>query len=447
MPKTRINCPNCRQPIVADIDQLFDVGVNPEAKQRLLSGAFNVIQCPNCGYQGALATPIVYHDPNKELLLTFFPPELNRPRDEQERLIGQMINQVINRLPQEQRKGYLLRPQSALTMQGLVEHILEADGITREMIQAQQQRLNLLQRLVNVTDDDVLQAIAKQEDKLMDNDFFSLLNRLVESSMMGGDQEGARRLSDLQKKLMPLTTAGKQLQEQSQEVESAIRSLQEIGKDMTRDKLLDLVEQSPSDTRLSVLASLARPAMDYEFFKLLSERIERARGKGRERLIELRDKLLELTQAIDKQMEARVTQAKQFLDKLLQSPNIEEATQQNLQSIDEFFIQVLNAELEAARKKGDLERIGKLQQVVNVLQEASTPPPEIALIEELLDINDEQARQQWLETHRVQITPELMDTMTALLSQAQNSEDEDFLKRLQAGYRAALRFSMESNLK
>ena len=52
-----LTCPNCRQPILADVEQLFDVGVDPSAKQRFLSGAVNIVQCPNCGYQGSLATP------------------------------------------------------------------------------------------------------------------------------------------------------------------------------------------------------------------------------------------------------------------------------------------------------------------------------------------------------------------------------------------------------
>jgi ribosomal protein S27E len=99
MAKTRVSCPNCRQPIAADIDQLFDVGADPSMKQRLLSGSFNMVKCPNCGYQGGIATPIVYHDPQKELLLTYFPPELNVPRNDQEKLIGGLINQVVNRLP------------------------------------------------------------------------------------------------------------------------------------------------------------------------------------------------------------------------------------------------------------------------------------------------------------------------------------------------------------
>ena len=146
MPRTQVNCPNCRQPVVAEIDQLFDLNKDPTAKQRLLSGAVNIVDCQVCGYRGGLATPIVYHDPDKQLLLTFVPPELNMPRDDQERAIGALINQVMSELPQEKRLGYLLSPKTTLTMQGLLESILEADGITREMLDEQQKRISLIQR-------------------------------------------------------------------------------------------------------------------------------------------------------------------------------------------------------------------------------------------------------------------------------------------------------------
>jgi hypothetical protein len=229
MPRTQVGCPNCRQPVVAEIDQLFDVNADPSAKSRLLSGSYNLVQCQYCGYQGNLSSPIVYHDADKELLLTFIPPELGLPRNEQERLIGGMINQVINKLPQEKRKGYLLSPQSTLTMQGLIERVLEADGITREMIQAQQQRMNLLQRLASASDDSVRAEIARQEEALMDAEFFGLLNRLLEVAMMGGDRESAQQLSDLQKSLLPLTSYGREIQTQAAEVEAAIKDLQAAG--------------------------------------------------------------------------------------------------------------------------------------------------------------------------------------------------------------------------
>ena len=446
MPKTRINCPNCRQPIMADIDQLFDVGQDPTTKQKILSGAFNLASCPNCGFRGMIATPLVYHDPNKNLLLTYFPPELGLPINEQERIIGPLITRVTNSLPQEKRMAYLLQPQSMLTMQTMIERILAADGITKEMIQAQQDRMNLLQRLINASDETVEEITAK-EDALFDSDFFNLLNRLLEASAVNGDQESAKRLGDIQKKLLAKTSFGKQIQEQSKDVEAAIQTLQSAGKSLTREKLLEMVIKAPNETQLSVLASLSRPGMDYEFFSLLSERIDRARADGRDRLIKLRDQLLEMTRAIDKQMEERLLQARKNLATIVQAKDIKETMIQNLPIVDEFFVQAFNEEMESARKAGDLEKISKLKQVEEVVDKASTPPPEVALIQELLEAatTDDELNKK-LETHKTEITPEFMDILSSLLVRTESGEDAELKTRMNKVFSSALRITMSANL-
>ena len=448
MPRTRINCPNCRQPIMADVQQLFDVNRDESAKANLLSGMVNFVQCPNCGYQGNLATPIVYHDPEKEMLLTFVPAELGLPQAEQERMLGAMINQVVNNLAPEQRKGYLLRPQAQLTMQGLVERILEADGITREMIQAQQQRLNLLQRLLTVKDGETRKEIIKQEEKLVDADLFSLLSRLHEAAAGSGDQPAAAQLEELQATLIETTDFGRQVKQQAEDVQAAVLSLQEAGRELTREKLLDIVVEAPSDLRLSALVSLARPGMDYPFFQLLSERIERSSDPEKERLTKLRERLLELTRQVDAQLEARTSQAREMLNQLMAAPDPAKATSEILSQIDDFFVQALNNELPAARKTGDLEKIGKLQAIAAVLQQASTPPPEIALIEELLDAPDDQARRRLLEENHEQITPEFLQMLSGLVTQVMESNQKaEFIERFKAVNRLVLRFSMETNLR
>ena len=446
MPRTQVSCPNCRQPVVAEVDQLFDVNADPSAKSRLLSGTYNLIQCQYCGYQGNLATPIVYHDPDKELLLTFVPPELGLPRNEQERLIGSMINQVINKLPQEKRKGYLLNPQSTLTMQGLIERVLEADGITREMIQAQQQRMNLLQRLAEASDESVRLEIVHQNEASMDAEFFGLLNRLVEVAVMGGDRESAQQLTELQKSLLPLTSYGREIQSQAAEVEAAIKDLQAAGKELTREKLLDLIINAPNETRLNALVSLTRPGLDYAFFQLLSERIDRARGDGRKRLVDLRSKLLEMTQEIDRQMQAHQQQTRQLIEQILQTSDITAATTQALGAVDETFVQELQFLLDEARKQGDLERSAKLQQIVDVLQQASAPP-ELGLVEEFLDAPDEKARQVFLEANDQDITAEFMELLGNISMQAQSGEDKEFASHVAAANRQALRYNMQRNMR
>jgi hypothetical protein len=431
---------------MADVEQLFDLNLDPSAKQRLLSGAFNIIQCQFCGYQGALATPIVYHDPEKELLLTFVPPELNLPRDEQERAIGGLINRVVDNLAQEKRKGYLFNPQATLTMQGLLERILEADGITREMLEAQQQRLGLIQRLANVSDEDVLEEIVEQEKGLMDAEFFGLLSRLVEASMMGGDEQGARQLSELQQQLMPMTEFGREWLAQSKEVEAALNDLRSVGKDLTRERLLEMVINAPSETRVQALTSLARPVMDYGFFQLLSERIDRARGDGRVRLTKLRADLLEMTEEIDRQIEAHSQEVRQLIQMILEAEDVEEAMRSSLSAVDSYFVREVEQMLAAARESGDLDQSSKLQQMIEVIQQASSGPPEMELIEEYFDLPDEQERQQFLEAHQDEVTSDFLNLLANVAMQVQSGDDQEFAERAAAANRQALRFSMQRSL-
>jgi hypothetical protein len=446
MAKTRMTCPNCRQPIVVDIEQLFDVGNNPSAKQLLLSGAINTFQCPNCGFSGNVATPVIYHDPDKELLITFVPPEVGLPRNEQEKLIGSLINQVVSSLPQEKRKAYLLQPKQALTMQGLVETILQADGITHEMIQAQQVRLKLIERLANAADD-VIEEVARQENKNMDAEFFAILRRLVEASLMAGDQDSAQRLANLQEKLLPLTTVGRELRDQAKEIETALADLQKAGRELNREKLLDLVTSAPNEVRLKAYVSFARPLMDYSFFQILSERIDRARGDGRARLASLRDNLLKWTEEVDRQVELRAKQSRDLLQEVLQAEDVSEATMSVLPAIDEYFIQELRQIQEAARKQGDLEQLGKIQKVMDVIQQANSEPPEIALIEDLLDSPDEAGMRKKLEEHSEEITPDFLNALANIASQIDSSGDQELVSKVHSLNRMALRASMEKNLR
>jgi len=286
MPKTQVACPQCRQPILVEVQQIFDLAQDPLAKQKLLNGAVNVIHCPACGYSGMLGTPIVYHDPEKELFLTFFPPESGVPLNEQERQLGPMINRVIDALPAEKRKAYILQPKSMLTYQTLIESVLEADGITKEMLEEQQKKIHLIQRLLTAPETE-LETIIEQEKELIDLSFFALYSRLLQSAVAQNDEESARQLDKVQKVLFEKTEVGKELYKSSQETQQAIKELQEAGKDggLTREKLLDVVLNAKSDAALSAIVSLARNGMDYTFFQLLSQKIDAAKDKEKESLV------------------------------------------------------------------------------------------------------------------------------------------------------------------
>ena len=451
MPQTQIACPRCRQMITANIEQLFDVTQDPQAKQRLLAGVSNMARCPHCGYQGRLATPIVYHDNDKELLLTYFPPELNMPLNEQERLIGPLIKQVTDRLPPEKRKAYLLKPIPNLTYESLIQTILSKDGITPEMLKEQQDRVQLIERLLQASSKDVRSEIIKQNLNLFDEQFFALFSRLAQSAAASGQEPVARAMVDLQSQLLEETEFGRGLKESVGELEAASKALQDVGQGLTREKLLDLVLESPNDARLRAYATIARGGMDYQFFQLLSERIDKASGEEKARLESIREKLLDFTNEIDKQIEARYKQAQGFVESLLAQEDVVKAVRDNLNNFSQDAVDVVNQMLRQASEKNDYTRMGKLQKIVEVLREVSTPP-EVAFIEQLLDAPDDATLDQMLNANQDLINDQFMEALIGLVAQVDqaseqgNPEAKALSEKLSKVYKTALRYSMKKNM-
>ena len=451
--KTQISCPRCRQPVVAQIEQLFDITSDPGSKQRLLGSVSNFAVCQSCGYNGPLATPIVYHDSDKELLLTYFPGELGMAVNDQEKLIGPLITQVTNRLPPEKRKAYLLRPQSFLTYQSLIERILGADGITPEMIQAQQKRVSLVERLLGATTSEIRSEIIKQNAALFDAGFFSIFSRLMEGALSPGQEQAVHTMEEVQKQLLAETEYGRKVASQTNEIQEAIKTLQAAGKGLDREKLLNILIEAPSDDRLNALVSFTRPGLDYLFFQSLTELIEKDSSEKRKKLETLREKLLEITRKIDQHAEEEYKRAEELLNTLLSAQNIQKATAEHLDEINDVFIQVLNRALQEANKKNDSILMPKLQQISMVVQQASAPPPELALLEEMLAAPDETTLNKMIEQHSAEITPDFISIVANVISRTgeQTSgkppgEETQMLERLQVIYRETLKINMKKNL-
>ncbi len=287
-----------------------------------------------------------------------------------------------------------------LTMETMVEKILEADGITREMIQEQQNRLNLLQRLLSTAPEGRL-AIIQQEEGQITADFFALLNRLIESTAAQGDQEAAQQLLALQQQLLNETKAGQELQEQVKETEEAVKSLQEASqKGLTREALLGFDHQRPHRNPPDHAGQPGPQRPGLYFFQLLSDRIESASSEEKDKMNDLRTKLLEMTREIDQAVQEQMKEALQALNQLLDAPDIEQAITENPGLVNDFFIDVLHSEFKAATEKGDAQRRDKLQKVIQTIEKLSAPPPEVEFIKQLLAAEDAQARQQLFSQQR-----------------------------------------------
>lgn len=240
----------------------------------------------------------------------------------------------------------------------------------------------------------------------------------------------------------------KKLQQQQADVQAAVELLQNASQQgLTREKLIDLLVNAPNETQLATLVSMTRTGLDYDFFRLLTERIEKTPEPDKGKLNTLRERLMQITQEIDRRMQEQIEISRKMLNEILQAANVEEAATEALPQMDEFFSEVLRDELEKARQDGDLNCSGKLQAVVEVIQKASVPPPEFALAEELMGAENENSRREILEKHADDITPEFLQMLSSLMAQLEQQGQEEMSQRLQEAYRSALRFSMQANLK
>lgn len=449
MPRIQSVCPRCHQPLVADVQQLFDLSTDPTAKQRLLSHSTNIAHCQACGYEGMLSVPVVYHDPEKELLLTYFPPELGMAVNEQEKQIGPLINQVVNNLPAEKRKGYLFQPQTMLTYQTLLDRILEADGITKEMLEAQQKRVNLIQKLITTPDIEARKTIINENSALADGNLFAIFSTLIESAINQGDEKSAQMLSVINKELMQETEVGRELLAQNQEAQTAIKAIQDASKTgLTRERLLEILGEIKSDSALTTVVSLTRSGLDYQFFQSLTERIDKESGDAKQKFSTLREKLLKITRDYDIEINKRIADSEKLLDSILADANLEEAVKKHLPEMDEFFSQAIHSAFDKANQSGDLARLEKIQKVTSIIEKESAPPPELELIQKLVDSKDDADRRRILEENSALVTDELLQALNSIIGEGQaRQQSPELIQTLESVYKLALRFSMEKKLK
>lgn len=443
-PTSAVKCPNCGSPIQAHIRQLVDVGQDPNSKSRLLSGSLNLVRCPVCKYEGQLSTPLIYHDPSKELLLTYVPMELGIPKDEQERLIGRAINQAIEALPSESRKGYLLQPQAVLTLTSLIERILEKDGVTKDELDAQRSKIRLFEDLLRAPQDS-LESFVAEHDQELEDQFF----QLAALSLQTATDESARAAATqkLEAALL-LSSYGKQLAEREADLRSAAASLRDAGEDLTRDKLLELIIGAENDNRVRAIVSLARPGLDYSFFQLLTEQIDQTEGDESKRLETLRSDLLEQTEEIDKAQEARLAESSNLIGSLVQAEDLDQAISAALPAIDELFLAILQANIRGAEESDDQQLLSKLKDIEGKINAAivDSLPPNLRLAQRLLDIDDEQEAQKILGDSLDLIDDQLLGALLTTSQRLEESDDKDGAERLRRLHRHALRLSMRAKI-
>jgi hypothetical protein len=412
----------------AQVFTLVDVGVQPELKNYLLAGQLNMAICPNCGTPAMIAAPLIYHDPNKQLFLVHFPQQLNARPEEQERFIGDATSLIMRSLPQDKPKGYLLAPKRFLTLNSLVDVILEADGISREVIEAQRKRVTLISQMAEAFEqgEEQLAAAVAQNKDALDYDFFATLTAFAEASMQGGRDESGQLLQNLRDKLIELTGFDAS--------DLAIEAGEEL-EDVNLDDVINRLVDAPEADLEQTIAEL-RPAIDYGFFDALTSRIDAAEQSGdmatAERLTARRALLLQKVEQMDKQAQELFEAGATVLKQILDAPDAAEALRANREKIDEAFFLVLQANMVSAERAGNtaaLERLAQIERLAGeVVQESLSP--EDRFINQLLQAEKPQDATKLLRQNPVMITAAFVKRLNDLADQMENDGRKPLGERL-----------------
>jgi hypothetical protein len=418
------------------VTSLIDAQQEPEAKANLLSGRLNTAPCPSCGTINTVMTPMLYHDGSKELLISFVPMEMGLSKDAQEKAIGDLMRQLTSNLGNSAFKGYLLQPRQALTLQGLVEQILQADGVTPEMMEAQRERVRLVEMFIQ-SPEEKLPDLVKEYDAKIDAGFFQTMTMIAQRMIEEGRQNLAHQVLDTQNRIVEHSTYGQKMIEQSQLQEAVV---QEVANDINaigaRPQLSDLINlairYTESEDRLQALVGLVRQVFDYAFFQEMTLRVGQAPAGERDQLAALRDKLLEYCAVIDQQSQMAVQQAAQLLETLLTVPNPDEIIQANLPMFDSLFLQVTAANIQEAERRQDLATSGRLKtlygKVISALQ--ANMPPELRFINDVLSAETEADAGALIAQHAHEFDAGLLEALDAVETQIGANGNPEIQHRL-----------------
>ncbi len=432
--RTQITCPACQTPYAADVHQIVDVGQNPELKEALIAGYLNVAQCPACGAVTQISGPLLYHDPDHELFMVHVPVEMGLPLQEQEQLIGQMVQRAMDNLPPAERRGYMFQPETIFSMQTFMEMVFATEGITPEMIARQRDQSELLQKMVDADKDTQIQLVNDNQE-MIDETFFAMLRAMREAADGSSDEAVSLKLTNLQARLMRGTEVGRRLEKQQ-------RALHEFSQDvrkadgLTPELLLKhVLANRGDDSIIAALIVAGQPAFNYQFFLLLSERIEKRQKSGIDatELLALRETLLNIQNEMEERSKEELEKAQQTLQSIVDAQDKVAAVRSKFAQIDNTVLYLLAASIQQAEDQGDAERIIVLQEVQTIIanQMEQQAPPEIRLVNRLVRSDSFEEQQQILDEGSDLIRPELVQVMNMLVEDADSRGQDELKDKLQ----------------
>lgn len=416
----QLTCPVCNANFRTNIYTIMDVTQQPELKQALLSGQLNLAVCPSCSAASMIGAPLLYHDAQKQLCLVYFPQEINAPPEEQERFIGEATNALLHDLPPSVSRGYLLTPRRFMSLASLIDAVLEADGIPREVLEQQRKRVDLISQLASaLEDEEQLTRLVEQHKEDLNYEFFTTLSAFIEASSQEQRNESVQMLSLLHDRLVELTNFSGDGAEEDADLDEVIERLVSV-----------------SDAELEEVIAEVRPAIDYSFFQAWTNRIEALEGEGQheeaQRLTSRRAQILEIVEQMDKDAQAMFEAGAEILREVLTAPDTVTSLRNLGNQIDETFLLVLSANIAAAQRAGQTELVARMEEIGQIATELIQErlSPEERFINELILAETPQESTKLLRQNAAKVTPDFVKQLNELADDQESHGSKPHAERL-----------------
>lgn len=438
----QVQCPSCGTPFVAPVFSIVDLGANPELREPLLGGQVNAAICQKCGVGGALSAPLMVHDPENEFLGVLVPSQAQLQDMQAQRVIGEMSKALIGRLPNEQRRGYMLNPKQFFDWESFLEKFWGFEGVTPEMLRMQRDQSELITTLVRLAPDvKAMQMMTDRRRHLINRDFFALLGQVLATLSQQGQEEVAQSLADLRIHLLDTTEAGSAVKATEELLRQAIGRLRpDISREEFLDLLLEYWDKDEDGESIAVsLLSVARGLADYQFLLALTARIDAADDpEVRSPLLSLRELVVEFSQqsqqSQSQSQEAMLQQVQAFLQEVLQSPNPAEMLRERSDEVNEVFLAVLASNIEQAQQKNAAFAVKRLQAIyeaaVGMLEEKL--PADLRLLNQLVSTRDEGEMRRILQANRALLTKEFVESLRGLEERFRSEKNSELASRIKS---------------
>ncbi len=428
----RVTCPNCGTRFQVPVEQVLDTRVDPTVTERLLSGAVNIAQCPRCGYLAPLDLPLLYHDPEKEAALLYLPLSSGKTEAERQRAAGKLTRQLMDRLPPEERKGYLFKPETFVSMDTLIKRVYELEGIDEATLAKREAQSHLLEALLTA-EPEKWESILDEQGDVVDKEFFTLLLSL-KARLQAIKEAGEQIKASEEEKLERLIALFLEREPRFQAMMKANEAIDDFVRHPSYEKLVDAFLAQTDDNEIEALVAITYDKLDYNFFNEFVRRIEAAETEEeKEALRAARQRVLAARDRLRKQQQAETEKRLQLIDKLLATEAPRKMILSHLGEIDDLFFGVLLEAIAAAEQGGNPELAQRLHTLLNQVMKfvEQSMPPHIQLARKLVAAKNDAKIEQLLEKNSKLVTAELLDLLQNIARSTEEMQQKQEVERIQ----------------